>query len=88
MDEAQLIGYAVLALITLGGFVTVIQKFTDPINELRVVIQELRDCISFIKKDNAEQAARLDKQSQEISDLKLHVERIETKVDMYHKKDT
>ena len=52
MEQAQLIGYAVLAIITLGSFVVVIQKFTTPINELRIVIQELRDCITNITKEN------------------------------------
>ena len=53
MEQAELIGYTVLAIITLGSFTVVISRFTQPINELRIVIQELRDCINSITKENA-----------------------------------
>ena len=85
MEEVQFLGYLVLAIITLGGFVAVIQKFTEPINELKLVIQELRDCIGFIKQDTAAQKQHLEQHDRAIGDLKLHVERIETKIDMYHR---
>ena len=84
MNEMQLIGYAVTAIITLGGFVAVIQKFTQPINELRVVMQKLNDNIDILKSDNATQTKRLDKHSDKIDDLDHRVGKIETKMDMYH----
>ena len=85
MEEAQLIGYAVLAVITLGSFVVVIQRFTQPINELKVVIQELKDCIKDIRKDNDIQNKRLEEHGKQIDDLKVKVGNLETRVDMYHK---
>jgi hypothetical protein len=85
MEETQFLGYLVIAIITLGGFLTVIQKFTQPINDLKVVIQELRDCISSLKTDNANQNKRLDDQGKEIDLLKDRMGKCETKIEMYHK---
>lgn len=85
MNEAQLIGYAVLAIITLGSFIVVIQKFTQPINDLKIVIQELKDCISTLKTDNVAQNERLDRHGQDIDILKSKVSNLEVKMDMYHK---
>lgn len=73
MEQAQLIGYAVLAIITLGSFIVVIQKFTQPINELRIVIQELKDCIKDINKENARHTERLDKHRDQIEELQKDV---------------
>ena len=61
MDDMQLLGYAVTVIITLGAFVSVIQKFTQPINELKVVIQKLNDNIDAIKDTNKSHSKRLDK---------------------------
>lgn len=86
MEDTQFLGYLVMAIITLGGFVTVIQKFTQPINDLKVVIQELRDCISSIKADNASQNRRIEEHGKEIDSLKDRVSKAETKIDLYHGK--
>ena len=51
MDDVVLIGYAVTAVVVLGGFIGVIMKFTQPINDLRVVIQKLNDKIDSIIAD-------------------------------------
>lgn len=83
-DEVQIIGYAVTVIITLGAFIAVVQKFTQPINELRVVIQELKDCISNITKDNDFQNKRLDRHRAEIEDLQKDVAEIKVKMNMYH----
>jgi hypothetical protein len=85
MEEAQFLGYLVMAIITLGGFVAVIMKITQPINGLRVVVQELRDCINTLKTDNATQNKRLDEHGKDIDDLKVKVGTLETKIHMYHK---
>lgn len=85
MDNVQFLGYLVTATVTLGGFVAVIQKLTQPINDLRVVVQELRDCINSLKSDNATQNRRLDEHGKEIDDLKLKFGKLETKVNMHHK---
>ena len=86
MEDTQFLGYLVMAIITLGGFVTVIQKFTQPINDLKVVIQELRDCISSIKADNVAQNRRIEEHGKQIDALKDRVNKVETKVDLYHGK--
>lgn len=85
MEETQFLGYLVTAVITLGAFVAVIQKLTQPINDLKVVIQELRDCISSLTTDNATQNRRLEVQGKEIDDLKDRMTKAETKINMYHK---
>lgn len=84
-EEALLIGYAVLAFITLGSFVGLVLKFTQPINELRVVIQKLNDNIDALKSDNTAHDKRLDKHGEQIDKLDNRVGKLETKMDMYHK---
>ena len=84
MEQTQFLGYLVTAIITLGSFVAVIQKLTQPINDLKVVIQELRDCINSLKTDNAAQNRRLDEHGKDIDDLKDRMTKAETKINMYH----
>lgn len=84
MNEAQIIGYVVLAVITLGSFIAVVLKFTQPINESRVVIQKLNDIIDNLKSDNAVQTKRIDKHGEEIEQLDKRVGKIETRMDIYH----
>ncbi len=84
-NEVQIIGLIVMAIVTLGGFITIILKMTQPINDLRVVIQELRDCINSLKNDNSTQNTRLDKHGEEIDKLNNRVGNIETKISLYHK---
>lgn len=85
MDETQFLGYLVIAIVTLGGFVAVIMKFVQPINDLRVVIQKLNDSIDAITKNNERQTKRLDKHDDQIDKLDHRVGTIETKMDLYHK---
>ena len=85
MDELQFIGYLVSAIITLGGFIAVVTKFTQPINDLRIVIQKLNDAIDSLKNDNLLQNRRIDKHGEEIDKLDHRVGKLETKMDMYHK---
>ena len=59
MDDVVLIGYAVTAVVVLGGFIGVIMKFTQPINDLRVVIQKLNDKIDSIIADANELKIRV-----------------------------
>lgn len=88
MDQAQLIGYAVTIVITLGSFIAVIQKFTQPINELKIVIQKLNDNIDSLKTDNDTQNKRLDRHRDEIEDLQMRVNNLELKMKVYHKDET
>ncbi len=85
MPQTQIIGYIVLAVVTLGGFIGVIQKITQPINDLRIVVQELRDCINSLKTDNSTQNKRLDRHGEEIDKLNSRVQKIETKMTLYHR---
>ena len=87
MEQSQIIGYVVLAAITLGSFVTMINRITQPINELRIVIQELKDCIKDITKENAFHAQRLDRHRTQIETLEKDVAEIKFKMDMYQKGD-
>lgn len=85
MDEMQFLGYLIGAIITLGGFIAVIMKFVQPINDLRVVIQKLNDKIDGVLSDNKNTKERLDKHGEEIDKLDRRVGKIETKIDLYHK---
>ena len=84
MEQTQVIGYAVTVIITLGSFIAVIQKFTQPINELKIVIQKLNDNIDALKTDSINQNRRIEKQGEEIENLDKRVGKIETRMDMYH----
>lgn len=70
-------------IITLGGFIAVIMKFIQPINDLRIVIQKLNDTIDALKEDNLSQNKRIEKHGVQIDDLNNRVGRIETKIDMH-----
>ena len=85
MEDATIIGYVVVAVITLGSFIKVVSNLTQPINELKIVIQELRDTIGTLRNDNLVQNKRLDKHGDEIDALKGRVSKVETKMEMYHK---
>ena len=85
MNEVEFLGYLVTAIITLGGFIAVIMKFTQPINELRVVIQKLNDTIDALKDDTNILNKRIEKHGEQIDDLDNRVNKIETKIEMYHK---
>lgn len=84
-DDMQFIGYLVSAIITLGGFIAIIMKFIQPINDLRIVIQKLNDTIDTLKSDNANQNRRIEKHGEQIDDLEKKVGKIETKMELYHK---
>ena len=84
MDTNTIIGYAVTAIITLGSFIAVITKFTQPINDLRVVIQKLNDNIDVMKRDNENQGKKLDAHDHKINELDGRVGKLETKIDVYH----
>lgn len=84
MDELQFLGYLITGVITLGGFIAIIMKFVQPINELRIAIQKLIDRMDASKADDDKRDKRLNAHSQEIDKLKGRVNKVETKIDMYH----
>ena len=73
MDDVVLIGYAVTAIVVLGGFIGVIMKFTQPINDLRVVIQKLNDKIDSMIEDANELKIRVGEHGKEIDALGTRV---------------
>ena len=88
MDDVVLIGYAVTAVVVLGGFIGVIMKFTQPINDLRVVIQKLNDKIDSMIEDANELKIRVGEHGKEIDALGTRVCKIETRIDLDGKYDS
>lgn len=84
MDSIQFLGLAVSAVITLGSFIAVIMKFTQPINDLRVVIQELIDTMNYLRDDNKRQNDKLGKHDERLDKLDTKVSTLETRMDIYH----
>ena len=87
MEEAQFIGQVISTIITLGAFVAVIVKFTQPINDLRVVIQKLNDNIDAMKKDSENHEKRINRHSDKLEDHETRINTLEIKVGTYHKND-
>lgn len=85
MSEMEFLGFLVCSLVTLGGFIAVIMKFIQPINDLRVVIQKLNDNIDALKNDNTQQSKRIEKHGERIDGLEHRVDKMETKIELYHK---
>lgn len=92
MDEMQFVGYAVTVVITLGAFIGVISKFTQPINELRLAIQKLIDKMEAMENNDHDRDKKIEKQGEElkehgreIGELKRSVGDLETRMDIYHK---
>ena len=88
MDDVILIGYAVTAVVVLGGFIGVIMKFTQPINDLRVVIQKLNDKIDSMIEDANELKTRVGEHGKEIDALGTRVCKIETRINLDNKHDS
>ena len=88
MDDVVLIGYDVTAVVVLGGFIGVIMKFTQPINDLRVVIQKLNDKIDSIIADANELKIRVGEQEKEIDTIGTRVCKIETRIDLDNKNNS
>lgn len=84
MDETQFLGYLVLAIVTLGAFIAVIMKFTQPINDLRIVIQKLNDNIDSLKNTDSQHTKKIEQHDVQIGKLDRRVGKLETKVIMYH----
>lgn len=85
MDENTFLGYLIPAIITLGGFIAIVMKMVQPINELRIVIQELKDCISAMRENDQRRDEQLKKHEEKIDKLEDRTNKLETQVKMYHK---
>lgn len=84
MDHLTFIGYLVASVVTLGGFIAVIAKFTQPINDLRIVIQKLDDTISSMQKIDSLHDKRITEHGKQIDSLNNRIGVIETKINYYH----
>ena len=87
MDANQFLGYLISGIITLGGFVAIVYKFTQPINDLKVVIQELKDTLKAMKDSDKRRDEAIEAHGRDITDLRDKVGKLETRVDMYHHDD-
>lgn len=85
MDEIQLAGYAVTAVVILGGFISIINKFTQPINDLRVVIQKLNDRIDAMIRDDDKRDKTIERHGNKIEELDDRVHKVETTIAIHHK---
>lgn len=81
----QNLGTLVSGIITLGGFIAIIVKFIQPINDLRVVIQKLNDKLDSQTEKMENHDRRIERHGQEIDKLDNRVGKLETKMDIYHK---
>lgn len=72
-------------IVTIGGFLAIIWKFTEPINKLNLAIQELRDYMKQERETNDRQNKRLDEHGKAIDNLNMEMQGLKTRVDMYHK---
>ena len=80
----QFVGLAVTTVIILGSFIAVITKFTQPINDLRIVIQKLNDKIDSMKEDDNRRDDLLNKHTDQIEKLDNRMVKVETKMQTYH----
>ena len=85
MSEMEFLGTLIGAIITLGGFIAVIVKFTQPINDLRVVIQKLNDKLDNLEKQSNDRDAKNEKIDGRVEKLEDRFIDMETKMKIYHK---
>lgn len=85
MDEMQFLGLLLSAIITLGGFVAVIMKFVQPINDLRIVIQKLNDRLDAKNEQDEKRDMRINAHGEHLDKLDTRVGTLETKMNIYHK---
>ena len=85
MDEMSFLGYAVTAIITLGAFIAIITKFTQPLNEVRLAIQKLIDRLDSMKEADDKRDKKIAENAEHIEKLDNRVGVVETKMKLYHK---
>lgn len=95
MDQAQIIGTVMIGLaaivaliVSINSLIKPIKDFKDgfiaSIGELKIAIQDLKNCVSGLKEMNTVINKRLEKHGEEIDELKRRVDKLETKMSMYH----
>lgn len=85
MHEMEMLGYGITIIITLGSFIAVVNKFTQPINDLKIAIQELKDYVKALKEDRDLMRKRVEKHGEEIDKLDRRVGDLELKMKLHHK---
>lgn len=85
MTEKEFLGMLVVAIITLGSFIAIIVKFTQPINDLRLVIQKLNDRLDALQKDSDAYNGRVEKVEGRVDKLEDQFGKMETRMQIYHK---
>lgn len=84
MDVNQFLGYLISGIITLGGFVAIVYKFTQPINDLKIVIQELKDTLNAMRENDKRRDETLEAHGKDITELRETVGQLKTKMELYH----
>ena len=87
MEQAQMIGYFVIAGGAVLTFVFSVNKLTEPMNELKLAIQKLSDSIDHLLKEQETLKDRISNHGREIDELRSKVGNLEIKVEMYHKEE-
>lgn len=98
MNEARIIGEIVIALGTIVGLLLSVQNLLKPLKGAieentketivsNMKIHELTSSIAAMQESNKSRDRRIEKHGEEIDNLHHRVDKLETKVDMYHKND-
>ena len=85
MDANVFLGYLIPGLITLGSFIAIVMRIVQPITELRIAIQELKDCISAMRENDRRRDEQIKSHDERINQLETRTDKLETRVGMYHK---
>lgn len=85
MTEVEFLGMLIVALVTLGSFIAIIVKFTQPINDLRVVIQKLNDKLDGLEKQSDAYGSKFEKIEGRVDGIDNRLGDVELKMKMYHK---
>ena len=81
--QAQFLGYFIMAVVTIGGFIGIVNKITQPINELKIVISELKECIRFLQKDQETHKEKIEEFERRISHIEKDVGILSKLIDTY-----
>lgn len=80
MSEQEVIGWVLIALITIGSFLGIVMKLVSPLNELKVVIKELTVMLGTLKEHNEKQDLRITTHGKEIEKLQEKLIKIDVRV--------
>lgn len=87
MDATVFLGYLVGGLLTIGTLFGLAMKVVQPMNDLRIVIQKLVDKFEAMENTNEKRDRALERHEEHLGKLDDRVGKLETTVDIYHKKE-